>query len=87
MANPLSDEAEIYDRIKKKKIKIDSDIWQLIDHYVGNDVYAIQMNAGSHVMGDNPDPIPAEDGKKILQSCERIRSFFVKLKEATRHKA
>lgn len=84
MANPLSDEAQIYEKIKKENIKVDPLVWQLIDHYIGNDVQAMQFIAGSYVVGENPESIPPADGRKLLARCDEIRKFLRKLKEATR---
>jgi hypothetical protein len=63
MANPFSNEAEIYEKIKKENIKIDPSIWELIDHYIGNDVYAMQLIVGSYIIGDDPDDIPVRTGR------------------------
>lgn len=84
MANPLSDEAQIFEKIKKENIKVPLLVWQLIDHYIGNDVHAMQFIVGSHIVGDDPEPIPVEHGKKILHHCNEVRKFLIKLKEATR---
>lgn len=84
MANPLSDEAEIYERIKKENIKVHPLVWQLIDHYIGNDLHIIQFIVGSHVTGDNPESIPWEHGKKIQHQCDEVKKFLRKLKDATK---
>ena len=85
MANPFSNEAAIYEKIKSENIKIDPSIWELIEHYIGNDVYAMQLIVGSYIVGDDPEDIPAEDGKKLIQHCEGIRKFLEKLKKATKY--
>ena len=84
MANPLSDEAEIYEKIRKENIKVHPLVWQLIDHYIGNDLHAMQFIAGSYVVSDKPQAIPSEDGKKLLGRCDEIRKFLRKLKDATK---
>jgi len=84
MAKPLYNEAEYYEKIKKENIKINPAIWEMIDHYIGNDVYAILMIVGSHIIGDDPEDIPAEDGKKLIAHCEGIKKFLEKLKKATK---
>ncbi len=84
MAKPLSHEAEIYTRITNEKIKVHPLVWELIDHYIGNDIQAMQFIAGSYVTGDSPEPIPPDGGKKILDHCDDIRKFLRKLKDATR---
>ncbi len=84
MANPLSHEAGIYEKIKKENIKVHPLVWELIDHYIGNDIQAMQFIAGSYVVGSDPEPIPAEHGKKIIAHCDEVRKFLLKLKEATK---
>ncbi len=84
MANPLSNEAQIYEKIKNEGLKVHPLVWELLDHYIGNDIYAIQIIVGSYVIGDNPEPIPSKDGQKIINRCEEVRKFLIKLKEATK---
>ena len=84
MAKPLSNEAEIFERIKNQNIKVHPLVWELIDHYIGNDVHIIQLIAGSYVVGDEPEGIPVDHGRKIIAQCDELRKFLRKLKEATR---
>ena len=84
MANPLVHEAKIYEKIKKENIKVHPLVWELIDHYIGNDVHIIQFVVGSYALGDDPEAIPPEGGKKILNQCNELRKFLIKLKEATK---
>ena len=84
MANPLSNEAEIYAKIKDGNVNVHPLVWELIEHHIGNDIQALQFIAGSYVFGEKPEDIPAEDGKKILAHCDEVRKFLKKLKEATK---
>ena len=84
MANPLSNESAVYEKIKKENIRVHSLVWELIDHYIGNDLHAMQFIVGSYVVGETPEAIPPEDGKKVLARCDEIRKFLKKLKEATK---
>jgi len=93
MANPLSNEKELYEKMEKIVKKGNSDVvelvncmWQLVDHHMGNEVYAIQMNVGTFVIGDDPEDIPADSGKRVLQNCDKIRKFFERLKMSTKPK-
>jgi len=86
MANPLSNEKEIYERIEKEKLTIPQPIWELIDHHIGNDVYMISLISGSHVIGEEEEPIPVEDGQKIIKHCKEIKTFLEKLSGVTRPK-
>lgn len=84
MANPLTNEAELYERVKKENIKVHPLVWELIDHNIGNDIQIIQFIVGNYVVGDNPESIPPDHGKKILDHCDEVRKFLRKLKEATK---
>ena len=86
MANPLSNEKELYERIEKGKLTIPLVIWELIDHHLGNDIYAISLIAGLHVTGEDKESIPVEDGQKIIKHCEEIKQFLKKLSETTQPK-
>lgn len=82
MANPLSNEAELFEKIKKDNIRVNPLIWELIDHYVRNDFNCMVFLAES-VVGEKPEPIPVEAGKKMLYHIQEMNKFLNKLKEAT----
>lgn len=86
MANPLSNEKELYERIEKEHLTIPQPVWELLEHHLGNGLYAITLIAGTYVTGENKEPIPLEDGQKILKHCSAIRDFLNRLSAATRHK-
>lgn len=86
MANPLSNEKEIYEKIEKENLIIPSPIWELISHHIGNDVYAISLITGTYVSGKEKEPIPVEHGEKILKHCSEIKTFLDKLEKATKPK-
>ena len=83
MCNPLNNEDKIYEVIEKERLNVSPVIWQLIDHHLGNDLYIIGLIAGSHVVGKDKDPIPVEQGEKIIKYCNEINRFFKKLRNAT----
>ena len=84
MANPLPHEKELYKKITEEKLSIPRPIWELIDHHLGNDLYAISLIVGSHVIGNEKDPVPVEDGEKIMRHIEGTRLFLKKLSEVTK---
>lgn len=84
MANPLPNESEIYKKIEKNNLKIPRDIWELIEHHIGNDIHAINFIVGSYITGDSPEAIPPKDSQKILYRCDEIKKFLIKLREAAR---
>ena len=84
MANPLSNEKELYEKIEKNKLTIPQPFWELIDHHLGNDVYAISLIVSSHITGEEKEPIPVADGDKIIKHVEGIRAFLKKIREASK---
>ena len=81
MANPLPNEQEIYDKIKREKINIHPLIWELIRHHIGNDLYVINIILGSTVL--DGEILTEDAAKKILRHSEQIQGFIDKLGEAT----
>lgn len=82
MANPLSNEQEIYERIKKERIIIHPLVWQLIGHHIGNDLYIINLIIGATIL--DKEPLSEENAKKILEHTKEIQNFLDKLEEATK---
>lgn len=84
MANPLPEEKEIYQKIRREKIRVPKEVWRLIDHHLGNDIAVIQLIIDSHIgVKDKEEAIPPEHAKKILSRCAQIRNFLVRLKKET----
>lgn len=79
MANPLPNEKEIYEKIEREKLSVPLPIWDLINHHIGNDLYAISLIAGTYVTGEDKEAIPPEDGKKIVKHVEEIKGFMDKI--------
>jgi hypothetical protein len=46
MANPLPNENEIYEKIKKENITVDPLIWELLSHNIRNDIHCISLSLG-----------------------------------------
>ena len=79
MANPLPEENELFEKIEKEKLNVPSPIWNLLTHHIGNDLYAISLIASAYVIGEDKEPIPPEDGQKIIKHVEEIKEFMDKL--------
>jgi len=58
---------------------------EMFTHYIGNDVYGINLIVGCYVDLENPEPIPLEDVQKITNHTRTIKEFMNRLKEATSH--
>ncbi len=86
MANPLPNEKELFDKIINEKIVVDDVVWELLNHHIGNDLYAISMAVGSHITGEDKEPVPVGDAEKILEHVYALDRFVDKLREATKRK-
>lgn len=64
MANPLPNEFELYERIKKESIKIGPNLLDFLYHYIGDDVTAINLLCEYHL--SNEEPIPAVEAERIF---------------------
>lgn len=82
MANPLSNEQEIYEKIKKDNITIHPLIWELINHHIGNDLYMINLVIGSTI--SDGEPLSKEDASKVLHHSKQIQDFLDKLSQVTK---
>lgn len=56
---------------------------EMFTHYIGNDVYGINMIVGCYIDPADPQPIPLEDIQKIINRTRSIREFMERLRNAT----
>lgn len=91
---PVSDARKIKEHTKKindtvRKIlyhentKLHPVIHDLFFHYIGNDVYGIELIVGFHLDPADESPIPVEDARKILNKTSSMKQFMDRLREAT----
>lgn len=81
MANPLSNEQEIYERIKKENITVHPLVWELLDHHIRNDLHVINIIIGSSAVFGQSVSVP--DAKKIINHTDQIKKFLDRLKKTT----
>jgi acyl carrier protein len=77
MANPLPNEKELYQQIKKENISLSPDIWDLIYNRVGDDVTAINLLC-QYYLNENSS-IPIAEASKILNYTRHIKDITNKL--------
>ena len=88
MANPLSNEDELYERIEKEKIDIHPIVWELLTHHIGNDLSMITMGLQTSLLDpDYPKPLTKEKAQKMLDSALNIKKLVDRLKKATGREA
>lgn len=81
MANPLSNEQEIYERIEKENITVHPLVWELLDHHIRNDLHAINIIIGSSVIFNQSVTVP--NAKKVINHTGQIKKFLDRLKKTT----
>lgn len=74
MANPLSNEAELYERIKNENITVEPGIWDLIYHKVGDDVSAINLLCQYYLTIQQE--IPPREAEKILAYVQNVKQII-----------
>lgn len=74
MANPLPNEDELFDKIKKEKIHIDTKIWDLIYHKVADNISAINLLCSYYL--NNQEDIPIKEAERIIAHCSEIAKII-----------
>jgi len=77
MANAHPKEQELYEKIQQEGIKVPLNIWDLIYHYIGDDITAITHIASSYFRYN--EDIEVEDAKKIIEHTQKIRTTMDKI--------
>ena len=82
MANPLPNEAELYERIKKENITIHPIIWELLTHHIGNDLGMVTMPLEMMLDPKHPISLTPKRAKSMLEHAMSIKDLINKLKDA-----
>jgi len=76
MANPFPNEEELYERIRKEKIAISRDVWDLLYNRIGDDVTAINLLCQYYLT--NSESVPIQEARKILIYTRDIKNTLNK---------
>ncbi len=77
MANPLPEEALLYQKIKDEKIQVPREVWDLIYHRIGDNLSAITL-ACEYYFRYN-ELMPIEEAKKLLNYTRLIKLVIDRL--------
>ena len=72
-----------FEKLKSVQPKLHKVINELFGHYVGNDVFSINMIVAESLFPGQEQPVPVEFTEKIINHTRSIRRFLDKLREAT----
>jgi len=74
MANPLPNEAELYQKIKEDNIVISPQVWSLIYQHIGNAVSVINLMSNYYILIG--EPMPKDVAKGILKFTQKIKQVL-----------
>lgn len=77
MANPLPNEAQMYQKFKDEKVTIPAFLWDAIYNFLGDYVSEINFLATYYV--EQSKPIPVAEGKRILELTRKIMEVVHKV--------
>jgi len=81
MANPLKNEQEIYDTIRKEHISVHPLVWELIDHHVRNDLNIVNLIIGTTIL--DGQELSEANARKVVGHVKNVGSFLSNLKKET----
>ncbi|MCD6134201.1 MAG: hypothetical protein J7J25_01600 [Candidatus Omnitrophica bacterium] len=64
MARPLPQEPVFYEHLKKEKVKVDSRIWEILEHHIRNDLFLVEMILETSFYDSAPVKKRYEDGDR-----------------------
>lgn len=79
----ITNATEQLPELRNNNMKLHQVINDLFFHYIGNDVYGINLIVGFHLDPMDTHPIPVEDAQKILDKTFTMKQFMDRLREAT----
>lgn len=77
MANLIPKDEELFARIAREHIYVDSVLWNVIYQYIGDPIIVINLLVRSYI--DNNQPIPKEEAKRILNYTNKLIAIIKKL--------
>jgi hypothetical protein len=79
----IGEDSDGFEGLKDNDTALHPVIHELFFHYIGNDVYGINMIIGFHLDPRDTNPVPQEDAQKILNKTSTMKQFLDRLREAT----
>ncbi len=77
MAKPLSNEAELYQRIREEGIAVHPFVWDTMYHYLGDYVSAINLIVSLAV--ETGESVPLDNARRILDYTNQIKEAVDKV--------
>ncbi len=79
----IKDEKERIGELKDVNTKLHPILNELFFHYIGNDLYGIDLIVASYIDELDPQPVPVEMARKVLNKTASMKLFMDRLREAT----
>lgn len=77
MANPLPEEALLYQKIKDEKVQVPIEVWDLMYHRIGDCLTAINLMCEYYL--EQNEPMPIEEARKIPEYIRLIKKVIIRL--------
>jgi hypothetical protein len=76
-------EGDLFKKYREESIELHPVIREMLTHYIGNDVFRINLIVGDSIDPLAPQPIPLENLYKIINNTHTLKLFMDRLREAT----
>jgi len=76
-------EDDLFKQLRKENVSLHPVIKEMLTHYVGNDVYGINLIIGDSLDPAAPQDVPLEHLPRVIEKTRSLRQFLDRLREAT----
>lgn len=76
-------EDDLFKKYRDESVELHPIIREMLTHYIGNDVFRINLIVGDSIDPVDPQPILVENLYKIINSAHTLKLFMDRLREAT----
>jgi hypothetical protein len=76
-------EDDLFKQYKEENTELHPIIREMLRHYIGNDVFKINLIVGDSVYRPDPQPIPIENLHRVINNTHTLKVFMDRLREAT----
>lgn len=76
-------EEDLFKQYRVENITLHPIIREMLTHYIGNDVFRINLIVGDSIDPAGPQPIPIDNLYKIIDCTHTLKVFMDRLREAT----
>jgi hypothetical protein len=76
-------EDDLFKQYREENTELHPIIREMLRHYIGNDVFKINLIVGDSIERPDPQPVPIEYLYRIIKNTHTLKVFMDRLREAT----